>query len=156
MEKGGGGGAKGFGRIWEDCWTLPGEGEGEGEGDTVCESSFSERRMMEMLRLGSRSGTHSDGGRNCTAHCNSNSAAPHTLGSTSSSSSGSFSASAMEAMAMAALEEDCSPNKSVDVSFGSIYPQQDLLSPGIPALLSGSGSGSGFGPAAGRTASDLR
>ena len=102
---------------------------------------------MEMLRLGSRSGTHSDGGRNCT-----NSAAPHTLGSTSSSSSGSFSASAMEAMAMAALEEDCSPNKSVDVSFGSIYPQQDLLSPGIPALL----SGSGFGPAAGRTASDLR
>ena len=143
MEKsGGGGGAKGFGRIWEDCWTLP--GESEGEGDTVCESSFSERRMMEMLRLGSRSGTHSDGGgRNCT-----NSAAPHTLGSTSSSSSGSFSASE----AMAALEEDCSPNKSVDVSFGSIYPQQDLLSPGIPALL----SGSGFGPAAGRTASDLR
>ena len=144
MEKGGGGRAKGFGRIWEDCWTLP----GEGEGDTVCESSFSERRMMEMLRLGSRSGTHSDGGgRNCTAHCNS--AAPHTLGSTSSgSSSGSFSASE----AMAALEEDCSPNKSVDVSFGSIYPQQDLLSPGIPALLSGSGSVF----AAGRTASDLR
>ena len=168
-----GGGSKGFGRLWEDCWALP--CDGDPDPDRMLESSFSERRMVEMMRLGSRSGSHGDSSnatRTATAHTYTSNGT--SLASASSSSltpahchshihSHSHSGDDQDQYQDQhqghhrdrdrdrdrdqaeqegdgegpgpGFEEDSSPNKSVDVSFGSIYPLQDILSPGIPALV---------------------